>query len=47
METININLIVKHKGSGEWENAKVDCQLPVLPCIGEYVALQRGGQSAW
>jgi hypothetical protein len=47
METININLIVKHKDAAGWENANVDCELPTLPRIGEHVSLTRDGQPNW
>ena len=38
MQTININLIVKHQDSGQWKNAEQH-ELPAVPRIGEFVAL--------
>jgi hypothetical protein len=45
MQTVNINLIVKHKNGTKWENA-VEHALPALPRVAEYVALNHGGDVA-
>jgi hypothetical protein len=45
MQTININLIVKHKTGTKWENAG-EHALPVLPRIAEHIALSRSGDIA-
>lgn len=38
MQTININLIVRHQDSEQWKNAGQN-ELPAVPRIGEFVAL--------
>jgi hypothetical protein len=38
MQTLNINLIVKHRNGTKWQNAG-EHSLPVLPRVAEHVAL--------
>jgi hypothetical protein len=42
MQTTNLRLILKHKDGMKWEPGG-EQSLPVLPRIGEYVALPRAG----
>ena len=45
MQTININLIVKHKNGSAWENAGQHA-LPALPRVSEHLALSRDSDIA-